>query len=149
MSEDEREGLRGGWAEIFPSLAKASRTATIKRQLSPGMDQETRTAKRSESTQSRAKFGNEMVKEEHKRGLGLSSSSREPIGRALGTQPKLEAIQDDSARRIEAQGKEVTRDNGKRGWACNVCTFANLADHGRCGELLSRMSLPFGISPTA
>jgi len=137
MSENEMEGLRGGWADIFPSLAGSSRMAMIKRELSPNAeDASQQTKKANTAPHPRTRFGSELVREEQKRGLGLSGTSRQAKGQVLGS---IQAT--DKGGISVGQSNEVVREDGKRGWACAVCTFANIMDHGRCGECILYFSL--------
>ena len=114
MSEDERKALRGGWEEFFPGLG-------VKRSASPISGS---TTKR-QATKNKPAFGADMVKEETKKALGLTYTSHRQSAQTTGPWAS-------SASHTTGNNAAIAAD-GSLGWACKICTFANLSDHGRCG----------------
>lgn len=161
MSEDEMQGLRGGWEdyvrgqeELVPEKEPQSTSSTgnkVKRERSPEVEASVSKKKRS----SIAMFGAELVKTEQMRELGLSSSTISRTEHVLGSgsasgsgpasSPAPKSMppprtEESSIRPpvyhspspFSPPPAPMTED-GRLGWACLVCTFVNLLDHGRCG----------------
>lgn len=117
MDEDEKRALKSGWEVFFPSMSKAGPS---KRELSPFSDSETPN-KRSDGRAS-GRFGKAMVEMEKKKDLGLASDGRRDQRRGGPSSTKV---------KVEDEVKDV---RAKETWSCQLCTFANIADHGRCGK---------------
>jgi hypothetical protein len=142
MDDDERNELRGGWEELFP-IESRERRWHGKRPHSPDMDAAEPTSKVQKSqvnaksgptvgAQSGRKsgFGAGLVDSERKRALGLESTTLARTN-VTGTSE----VPSTSLSKYHARSKEpVPLDDGSQGWACKVCTYVNLMDHGRCGE---------------
>ena len=123
MDEDEKKQLRGGWEE-FMQFETAPKASTSKRETSPLMDVRGLKKRGVIEARNAPKFGAGLVQEEVKRDLGLASISSSSGGRTLGgARPR-----DDQQR--------VTPGAQDGEWACKLCTYKNIADHGRCGESL-------------
>lgn len=119
MDESEKKGLRGGWEEFFPSLGKISPT---KRAVSPDSDDDPGPQPKRPAPKQTPRFGKAMVEAERKKDLGLVSDGRREK-QTLGGES------------LDGEGDLVISADGRSGWSCQLCTFANLMDHGRCGEL--------------
>ena len=118
MSEDERRGLRGGWEDLFPSLASSSVAPPVKRERSP-------TRVKAEEPQPKRR-GASIVHEEWKRGVGLSHSSAGRDGKVLGSRLQPVMVKDD-----DDESPSTTAE-----WDCKLCTYANGRDRRSCGEYL-------------
>ena len=86
MTDDERNGLRGGWeAFVTKQDVSGSNPSTAKRKVSAEVVDVKGLKKRGViDARNAPKFNSEAVKEEEKRGLGLASTSRQSGGRRLG-----------------------------------------------------------------
>ncbi|KAK4689717.1 DNA-dependent metalloprotease WSS1, partial [Tremellales sp. Uapishka_1] len=150
MSEDEMEGLRGGWQNFIDTKKGKSaqpdnefgrigyeheelRATPVKRERPTRDSAEAKrdlkrepspstsdTSPKSKRAAILPRFGKALVAEEQKRGLGLSSTSTAKSGKTLGS-----AIQ-------PAEKDPALMDDGRPGWKCRRCTLVNLMDHGRC-----------------
>ncbi|WVW82392.1 hypothetical protein I302_104399 [Kwoniella bestiolae CBS 10118] len=161
MDEDEREGLRGGWEEYInpPPIPREQEVSSkgVKRERSPTI---TNIEKATPTKQAKAKatsgFGLDMVRQERLKALGMASSSTSSTkgkGRTLGSSPTSRSSQtslDDAFSskkdtKPDAPDEDRVRQDERSGWECRVCTFVNLADHGRCEMCQAR---PDGVMPS-
>lgn len=131
MDEEEKQGLRGGWEEFFPSLK--NRSNPVKRELSPHTDEGMIPPRKRPASSSRPRFGASMVDTEIKKDLGLVADTDGRVQKLGG-------------HGIESDGDLVLSADGRPGWSCEVCTYANIADHGRCGGWMESSSMSQLIS---
>lgn len=123
MNEQERQDLRGGWEDFVktePDLARPP-----KRELDDSSASTMPSAKKPPNT--RPAFGQDMVKQEQLRGLGMIQSTLSRTAKPIGGRASFQGVSDDS--------KPAPRDNSR--WECKLCTFSNIADHGCCGDFIS------------
>jgi hypothetical protein len=120
MDEDEKCELRGGWEEFLGGGTKRSRTperdedVSTRRKLGPAMSRPVKREASEEPAAGKVELGTS--------GLGdVDDVDVKPMMSATAT--------------YDAQKKEISSKTGSRRWACKVCTYKNLTDHGRCGEL--------------
>lgn len=121
MNEDERRDLRGGWEDfvkVEPGEAGSSRRP--KRRLEEDPQQSRPSKDRSKPT-----FGSDMVERERLKGLGMVQTTLSKNSKTVGS------------RREDGNGAEVEEVKpllDKSRWECKLCTYVNIADHGRCGK---------------
>lgn len=136
MDDEEMDRLRWGWEDFVSGSARppgVKRERSVSPILKPAI-------KRKQENGSGSGFGGEMLKQEKARALGMQGSTLGRTDRTIGTKPSIkkskseeepqEATRNTGA--VAKNGGESTRRFGE--WACALCTYVNLADHGRCGE---------------
>jgi hypothetical protein len=145
MDDDEMEALRGGWEDF---VGGANGTKGNKRErsntpiLTSPVKKKQETSIRSEG---RSGFGRDMVIEESARALGLASGTLGRSDRRLGTKVIGPVTTTPDSVRSPPSGLLCPSDTAAphpRGWACALCTYVNLADHGRCGMSLLLQACP-------
>jgi hypothetical protein len=120
MSKEEKDSLRGGWEEFFPSLWQKRR--------SPSPSLAERASKRFASNPLSGREGIKVEVEARNAPESTSEAQGRQGTRAASAQQKASPPDED---------KVKVTDMGER-WACKVCTYNNIVDHGRCGELTER-----------
>lgn len=121
MNEDERQDLRGGWEEFVkveagepgPSRPTKRRLEEDVQQSRPGKDK------------SKPTFGSDMIERERLKGLGMVQTTLSTTSKTVGS--RREAGDG-------AEAEEVKPFLDKSQWECKLCTYVNIADHGRCGK---------------
>lgn len=122
MDEQERQGLRGGWEDYVKAEPDLIRPP--KRELDEKESHSKPPAKKPPNT--RPTFGKDTIKQEALRGTGLAQTTLSKTSRLLGgcsTRDEPEVVE---------EVKTAANDDSR--WECKLCTFINIADHGRCGE---------------
>lgn len=147
MSEDEINGLRGGWEAFIsedagliaghdPGPSAVTAHDRVKRERSPDSPG-VRLAKKAQttastSTSSKQLRRSEAVKQERLESSQFPSStasrteggSRNPSRPSIGTPTSpAEVVSED----------QIEPDRPGADWTCRLCTYINLANHGRCG----------------
>jgi hypothetical protein len=120
MNEDERRDLRGGWEDfvkVEPGEAGPSRP--------PKRRQEDDTQPSRSKDKPRSTFGNDMVERERLRGLGMVQTTLSTTSKTVGS--RREAVNG-----VEVEEVKPLLDKSQ--WECKLCTYVNIADHGRCGK---------------
>lgn len=120
MNEDERRDLRGGWEDfvkVEPGEAGPSRPP--KRRLEDDL-QPSRFRDAPKPT-----FGSHLVERERLKGLGMVQTTLSKTSNAVGSGRE-------DSNTSEQEGLKPLLD--KSHWDCKLCTYVNIADHGRCGE---------------
>ena len=141
MDEDERERLRGGWEAFIagnkkpptPSSEEANELTGPSKRHRVSSEEDAGCSKPNKTTG----FMVDLVREEPKRGLGLSSTTtrKDGAGVGLGAKAEREAEKrDDSAANDDDERNLQPHEDGWPGWRCGLCTFINILDHGRCGR---------------
>ena len=121
MNEDERRDLRGGWEDfvkVEPGEGGPSRPP--KRLLEDDVQPARPSKDRSKPT-----FGSDMVEKERLKSLGMVQTTLSKTSNTVGS------------RREEGNGAEAAEVKpllDKSQWECKLCTYINIADHGRCGK---------------
>ncbi|KAK6905792.1 hypothetical protein I203_106623 [Kwoniella mangroviensis CBS 8507] len=153
MDESEREGLRGGWEEYInpPRTMNAGQSSRgVKRERSPTLtvDREDTSSKQPKSIPG---FGAAAIRQERLKALGIApiliSSEGRNKGRKLGSTPDgTISLGSKNDRKSDVSISHQLRSNndGVGDWECKVCTFINMADHGRCEMCQAR---PDGAMP--
>lgn len=131
MNQAERRNLRGGFEEFVETEPGPSGKG-VKRELDTGWSpRDPPPAKKAIS--GKLGFGADLVKQERLRSLGMAQTTLSTSSNTLGKQPSFRP-KNESETETETEVKpEVSKE-----WACQVCTFVNVADQGRCGELANR-----------
>lgn len=119
MDADERRGLREDWDAFLKTLRG-------KRPASPDPISSGKKA-RADAPGNKLALGQTMVRQETLLGLGMAPTSLGGTTRSPGTEPP--------AGRPSAGS---STDDGR--WSCSLCTYDNIADHGRCGRSQSQRS---------
>lgn len=126
MNQAERRDLRGGFEEYVEVEPGPSGTG-VKRELDLDRTTDGHPPPKKKTVE-KPGFGAEMIKQERLRSLGMAQRTLSTSDNRLGQQPGLRKATEST---VENEVKpEVMKD-----WACQVCTFVNVADQGRCGEL--------------
>lgn len=140
LQNDDGGGGTGAHTPLSSAAAKRKATAD---------STSARTAKRAATTTTAMSgFGTaDIVRAERLRALGLSATSSGSTARTLGgsgkaqertnaltSQKTLHDFGDSPSSSSSGHVKTVTLENGAQGWQCNMCTYINHADQGRCGE---------------
>ncbi|WVQ62109.1 uncharacterized protein L199_000247 [Kwoniella botswanensis] len=153
MDESEREGLRGGWEEYInppQTMSTGESSRRVKRERSPTstVDTEATSSKQPKSTPG---FGAAAVRQNRLKALGLAptpiSSKGKVKGRTLGsTTNDTISLGSKNNRKPDVSISDQLSSNNDRpgGWECKICTFINMADHGRCEMCQAR---PDGAMP--
>lgn len=121
MNEDEKRDLRGGWEDfvkIEPGEPGPSRPS--KRRLEDD-EQPARQGK----DKMKSTFGSDMIERERLKGLGMVQTTLSKTSSTVGSHRELDSG-------VHAEKVTPPLDNSQ--WECKLCTFVNIADHGRCGE---------------
>jgi hypothetical protein len=127
MDEQERQGLRGGWEDYVKTEPDLIRPP--KRQLDEEESRSEPPTKKPPNT--RPTFGKDTIKQETLRGTGLAQTTLSKTSRLLGGRSTRDELD-------VTEGLKTAATDDSR-WECKLCTFVNIADHGRCGE--SRVDL--------
>jgi len=121
MNEDERRDLRGGWEDFVKvETSEAGPARPPKRPLEDDVQPIRPSRHRSKPT-----FGSDMVERERLKALGMVQTTLSKTSNTVG------------ARREESNGAEAEEVKPlltKSQWECKLCTYVNIADHGRCGK---------------
>jgi len=124
MNEDERQDLRGGWEDFVksePSESGPSRPP--KRPFEPDASPRPAKAAKDKST---SNFGSGMVERERLKGLGMVQTTLSNTANTVGSRSTaVTAIG-------ETEVKPWVLEDSQ--WECKLCTYVNIADHGRCGR---------------
>jgi hypothetical protein len=142
MDEEEMETLRGGWEDFVQTDSKVK---VRKRERTVSPKHEIRDKKRQViGSQGRAMttgFEKDMVEKEKARGMGMAGSTLGGTARTLGGRSTTKTSEfpqkRSTADSTNGSGDFSTRQDVQQrssGWTCALCTYINLADHGRCGE---------------
>jgi hypothetical protein len=121
MNEDERRDLRGGWEDfvkVEPGEPGTSRPPKRRMEEDP---QQSRPSK----DMSKPTFGNDMVERERLKGIGMVQTTLSNTSKTVGS--RREAVNG-----VEAEEVKPLLDKSQ--WECKLCTYVNIADHGRCGR---------------
>ena len=128
MNQAERRDLRSGFEE-YVEIETGPSGAGVKRELDLDRSTSDRPPPKKKILE-KTGFGADMVKQEHLRSLGMAQTTLSTSDNRLGRQPHPRT---GSGSDLDNEVKpEVSKD-----WTCQVCTFVNVADQGRCGELAS------------
>ncbi|OCF31094.1 hypothetical protein I316_07225 [Kwoniella heveanensis BCC8398] len=156
MNDEEREGLRGGWEDYVGS--EAGKGVGVQKGSSSSGQETTATEvthhRKRESSPHRVNrsklrkpngdsvdFGADLIRQERLRALGLAGTTSSTSTRTLGSgRPQsdfpLDSVKKERpSRLVESASDDLSSGKPRiRDWACKMCTYVNLADHGRCGE---------------
>ncbi|WWC86328.1 uncharacterized protein L201_001201 [Kwoniella dendrophila CBS 6074] len=150
MNDEEREALRGGWEEYISPLKSGGSSKDlnngIKREMSPPPQRESpsKPIKQPKIPKPTPHFGADLVRQERLKALGLASTSSSK-SRTVGVAPIFHSKPTSEKDLTEKKPDiPVIREDGRSGWECKLCTFINLADHGRCEMCQAR---PDGSMP--
>lgn len=157
MDEGEMDDLRGGWEEYVSGGSGSRSGRKRERPASPAVSTKPPEKKSKAATLGGGRgvgygFGGAMLQEEKAKGLGMAGSTLGGTDRKLGAGPSATVSTGSTVKPTPAPSdqprslgsKSTSRASvpapipipvGRSGWACPLCTFHNLADHGRCGEL--------------
>jgi hypothetical protein len=123
MNEDERQDLRGGWEDfvkVEPGEAGPSRPPKRR------MEEDVQPSRPKDNP--KLIFGSDMVERERLKGLGMAQTT-------LSTTSKTAGSRRETVNGVEAEGGKPLLDKSQ--WECKLCTYVNIADHGRCGASYS------------
>lgn len=117
MNEYEKRDLRGGWEDFVkiepgeggPSRPPKRRLEDDEQPIRPSQDKMKPT------------FGSDMIERERLKGLGMVQMTLSKTSNPVGFDREVHL-------------EEVKPPLDKSQWECKLCTFVNIADHGRCGE---------------
>ncbi|WVQ97375.1 hypothetical protein IAU59_004487 [Kwoniella sp. CBS 9459] len=176
MDDEEREGLRGGWEDyVLPGPASRSGTgmpaggsdarapvtvekevSSRKRESSPSGNADSSKIRKSNGGAVSVGFGADIIRQERLRALGLAgttgsrsrtlgSGSFQPILKPVKKEEMIQTRLDSGRSTISASKAESKAAE----WTCKVCTFINVADHGRCEMCSARPdgTLPSDVVP--
>jgi hypothetical protein len=127
MNEDERRDLRGGWEDYVKVEPGESAPLRIPKRELEEDGGHSRPAKRDSRTPT---FGQDLVGRERLKGLGMVQTTLSKTSNAVGSRSQSLADQ---------QEVKPVVNNGSQ-WECKLCTYINIAGHGRCGEWTIRSS---------
>ncbi|WVF70547.1 hypothetical protein IAT40_005338 [Kwoniella sp. CBS 6097] len=168
MDDEEREGLRGGWEEFVGTGTARSSSTSSGGHAATAIKREPNSRKRESSPSSSAAgssssklqksnghsvgFGADQVRQERLRALGLAGSTSSRSARTLGSgdiksEPSSARRENLTQARLNVQRSHDGGSNGEARtaeWACKVCTYVNVAGHGRCEMCSAR---PDGTMP--
>lgn len=125
MNQAERRDLRGGYEEYVEAESKPPGKG-VKREVDTDQTfTDPPPAKR--GTTVKPSFGADLIKQERLRSLGMAQTTLSTSANTLGKQsiPRTSSVTS-----TEAEAKPAVSED----WTCQLCTFVNVADRGRCGE---------------
>lgn len=126
MNDEERTGLRTGFEEFIKTEPDARGTG-VKRELrDDSANRDLPAAKK--RPPAKPSFGADIVRQERLRGMGMAQTTLTSTASTLGG--------------MTSQGQApvpipLDSPQSPGAWACQVCTFVNIPDHGRCGKISS------------
>lgn len=134
MDDGEMEGLRGGWEDYVET--EKGRKRDRSRSPVPNGGASRQKVDKLGATGSGLKgvgFGADMIRQERLKALGVASTTLGKTEKVLGgSVSNSEATSPPAV--DDTPGKAILSGSARPGWACKVCTFVNIPDHGRCGE---------------
>jgi hypothetical protein len=120
MNEDERRDLRGGWEDFVKTEpGEPGSSGSTKRHV------EESTTTTHPVKKPKPSFGSDMIDKERLKGLGMSQTTLSKTSNTVGSQKEGRADEEE-----EAKPSAISESQ----WECKLCTYVNIADHGRCGE---------------
>lgn len=141
MDEDERRDLRGGWEDFVKSEpGEPGPSRPIKRSLdedtSPtgpnkrSLEKDTSSSRLNKTTtleKPKPNFGSDMIAKERLKGLGMQQTTLTKTSNTVGYRQEISADKVADAKPTVLSASQ---------WECKLCTYVNIADHGRCGLLI-------------
>jgi hypothetical protein len=122
MNEDERRDLRGGWEDFVKTEPGEPGASGSTKRHGEQSTTSTHPIKRSKPS-----FGSDMIDKERLKSLGMLQTTLSKTSNTVGTRQEGRVPEEE-----EGQPSPLSESQ----WDCKLCTYVNIADHGRCGEFI-------------